>query len=310
MSDGEDEGLLADSTEQPPLAVDLPPSRPPPRLRRALFFCTYIFYYTTNTLMGPLLPSIQTEMLFSSGTASIITTTPSWASLCGKLIWGGWPVDRFGARKTYVGSMIALAALVLCYTSTAIISSWQAVAVLAFAVEFAGCTTYPAHIQLIRGWWAADRIPEGCRLLGLSSRAANILSFALFGSLLAVLPWRSCALLAAGMALFGALVGGVFHRDRRPGLRDGELQDNIKLTPAEARAALRNILSSRRFWLAAASLASINVTKGAIEHLGAVYFRDIAPTIVSDGRAAQLAAMWPLGMLCSVCKSSTHWLAS
>ena len=77
-------------------------------------------------------------MVFSSGTASIITTMPSFASLCGKLVWGGWPVDRWGPRKTYVGSMVALAGLVLCYTSTSIISSWHAVAALAFAVEFAG----------------------------------------------------------------------------------------------------------------------------------------------------------------------------
>lgn len=77
-------------------------------------------------------------MLFSSGTASIITTMPSLASLCGKLVWGGWPVDRWGPRKTYVGSMVALAGLVLLYTSPAIISSWHAVAALAFAVEFAG----------------------------------------------------------------------------------------------------------------------------------------------------------------------------
>ena len=70
---------------------------------------------------------------------------PSFASLCGKLVWGGWPVDRFGARKTYVGSMIALALCVLCYTWRALISSWHAVAVLAFCVEFSGCTTYPVR---------------------------------------------------------------------------------------------------------------------------------------------------------------------
>jgi hypothetical protein len=68
----------------------------------------------------------------------------------------------------------------------------------------------------------------------------------------------------------------------------------------ELKVALRSILFSYRFWLAGAGLASINVTKGAIEHLGAVYFRDIAPTLVSDGRAAQLAAVWPFGMFCSV----------
>jgi nitrate/nitrite transporter NarK len=95
---------------------------------------------------------------------------PSFASLCGKLVWGGWPVDRFGARKTYVGSMIALALCVLCYTWRALISSWHAVAVLAFCVEFSGCTTYPVHIQLIRGWWPADRVPQGCRLLGCGNR--------------------------------------------------------------------------------------------------------------------------------------------
>ena len=82
--------------------------------------------------------AVKTDMSFSSGTASIITTMPSFASLCGKLMWGGWPVDRWGPRKTYTGSMVALAGLVLCYTSPSIISSWYAVAALAFAVEFAG----------------------------------------------------------------------------------------------------------------------------------------------------------------------------
>jgi len=42
-----------------------------------------------------------------------------------------------------------------------------------------------------------------------------------------VLPWRSCALLAAVLALSGALLGGIFHRDRRPDLRDDELQPRV-----------------------------------------------------------------------------------
>ena len=31
-----------------------------------------------------------------------------------------------------------------------------------------------------------------------------------------------------------------------------------------------------------------------------MFFQDVAPRLVGDGRAAQLAAAWPFGLLCSV----------
>ena len=47
----------------------------PPRLRQALFFATYIFYYAANTLMGPLLPSSK-----QLNRVAIVT-------LCDCLVW-------------------------------------------------------------------------------------------------------------------------------------------------------------------------------------------------------------------------------
>ena len=72
---GETSGLLRDPELPPPLAA----SRLPPVPRRVLFFATYMLYYTSNTMISPLLPAIKTEMGFSSGTAATIASMPAFA---------------------------------------------------------------------------------------------------------------------------------------------------------------------------------------------------------------------------------------
>jgi hypothetical protein len=73
MTGGEQDGLLQRDSDSAGAAKSA--SAPPPVPRRALFWATYVLYYTANTMISPLLPAIKTEMGFSSGTAATIAST-------------------------------------------------------------------------------------------------------------------------------------------------------------------------------------------------------------------------------------------
>ena len=84
---------------------------------------------------------------------------------------------------------------------------------LAFMVEFAATPVYPAHTQIIRRWWPAERQSEGFRIVGTASRCGDVASKVLFGSLLSVMTWEHAALVGSAVALATAALTFRYHAD-------------------------------------------------------------------------------------------------
>ena len=183
---------------------------------KVLFFLTYLLYIAVNTVNGPLMPAMKVSLNFTSGEGATIAAVQTVGISAGKLVYGGWPVDVCGARRTYVASMLAVGALACAYS---LMSSYGGIALIAFLVEFLSTPVYPCHVQLIRGWMPVEEAARGFWLLGLSSRTGDVLSKLCYGSLLAVMSWQQLTWCAAGVALGAALLGGLGHRDS-PSARD------------------------------------------------------------------------------------------
>ena len=212
---------------------------------KVIFFLTYLLYIAVNTVNGPLMPAMKVSLNFTSGEGATIAAVQTVSARppprqaqdqrhtrgqrhtqplalaqvgisAGKLVYGGWPVDACGARRTYVASMLAVGALACTYS---LMRSYGGIALIAFLIEFLSTPVYPCHVQLIRGWMPVEEAARGFWLLGLSSRTGDVLSKLGYGSLLAIMSWQQLTWCAAGIALGAALLGGLRHRDS-PSARD------------------------------------------------------------------------------------------
>jgi sugar phosphate permease len=161
------------------------PGLSPPRL--ALFFSTYMLYICVNTVNGPLMPSMKSALNFTSGDGAAVAAVQTVGISAGKLLYGGWPVDSCGARRTYVATMLVASTLACTYS---LARGPAAVGAIAFLLEFMSTPAYPCHVQLIRGWMPPETAGTGFSLLGLSSRTGDMASKLSYGQLLSVLDWQ------------------------------------------------------------------------------------------------------------------------
>ena len=96
-----------------------------------LFFLTYLCYIAVNTVNGPLMPAMKVSLNFTSGEGATIAAVQTVGISVGKLVYGGWPVDVCGARRTYVASMLAVGGLACTYS---LMRSYGGIALIAFLV--------------------------------------------------------------------------------------------------------------------------------------------------------------------------------
>ena len=98
-----------------------------------------------HAINGPLIRAMREDLGFSSGDAALIASAQLVGHGLGLLCWGGWAVDRFDVRAVYVATMLALAALTVCYSLAA---SVPAVAGIAAAMEFVATPNHAAHVAV------------------------------------------------------------------------------------------------------------------------------------------------------------------
>ncbi len=155
--------------------------------RTTLCISTYLLYIVVNTVNGSLMPAMKADLGFTSGVGAQIAGLQTFGISLGKLLFGGWPVDACGARRTYAFTMLLVSVLALGYSFSRGAAS---VALLAFCVEFFSTPTYPCHVNWIRGWLPDARVDHGFWLLGMSSRIGDVSSKMIFGWLLHTLTWQ------------------------------------------------------------------------------------------------------------------------
>jgi MFS family permease len=262
-------------------------------MHKLLLCATYMIYVLVNTVNGPLMPAMKSSIGFSSGQAATIAAIQTIAIGLGKVVWGGWPVDLCGARRTYYASMSLLACMVLLYSVS---HSVHMVAAVAFAVEFFSTPIYACHVQFIRGWFTETKQAGGFWLLGIASRFGDVSSKLFYGELLSVIPWRWVTTLTSSLGFGGAVMCFMWHQDSRKHINNPTKPINLKFLK---QTVMRMFVSSR-FWLAASSLTATCMIKRTIEILGALFFKDIAPTLVTDSKAAIFACAWSAGLALSV----------
>ena len=295
------------------------PALPPPIERRMLLLSTCelpgasplfsaltpapfhadLFYILVNTISVPLMPSIKTELGFTGGTAATIAASQTAAQMCGKLAWGGWPVDALGGTRTYAGTMLTMGVLALCYS---LAGSALAIGLLVFAMEFFSTSVYACHVQIVRGHWAEPVRADGFWLLGVASRSGDVLSKVMYGMLVqpaGPLPWRRVTFVGFGFACGAAIVALLWHRDT-PSERF--VRQREPLTPAKTARVVRRFFGMRMFWIASAAVATTTMVKRTNELLIPMYFQRIGleSGLVDDARAGQLGAAWSAGVAASV----------
>lgn len=268
----------------------------PPLDRRLLLLVTYLLYIMVNTVSSSLMPAIQTDIGFSSGTVATIASAQTLAQMFGKICWGGWPVSAFGGTRTYAATMLVVGAFVGCYTLS---SSAAVLGTFVFCVEFFSTSTYACHVQIIRGHWSEAARPDGFWLLGVASRSGDVLSKLGWGELVGRMSWQLVCFAAVGLAVGAAALALVWHRDSSA-FRFARPEQ--QLTPAATVVIVREFLSLRMFWVAAAAYSCTTMVKRTNELLLPTYFRDIGleAGIVDDARASKLSAAWSAGVAASV----------
>ena len=259
---------------------------------RLLFVGTYLCYIAVNTAPNALMPATQTAIGLTSGDVAFIGSWQTIGLAFGKCVWGGWPADLFGARRTYMWTMLALAGAVVIMPA---MTTKIHLAVMLTALEFVATPAAPCHVRWIGAWMPPEATSHGFWLLGVASRGGDMLGKLCFGALLTWATREQTATAAATVGLAGAFLGGWYHVDA-PGRRD---VGGAAAAPSELRDVLRRILTAKPFWRAAAALSSTCVLKRTLETLAPVFFF-ASSSVVSQGEAAQLASAWPAGILASM----------
>merc|ERR1740130_2553233 len=131
-----------------------------------------------------------------------IASSQSFGMAVGKIVWGGWPVDIVGARRTLWPSMLLLAVLVAGFSRS---TSAPYIGLAGFLIEFASTTVFPAHTQFVSRWWPKHMHAQGFAILGTASRTGDITSKFLFGALLRTMRWQEAALVASGLCGMNAI---------------------------------------------------------------------------------------------------------
>jgi MFS family permease len=264
--------------------------------RRLLLLATYLLYIVVNTVSAALMPSMSTDIGFSSGTVATIASAQTLAQMFGKMCWGGWPVSAFGGTRTMAGTMLIVGAFVVCYTLSA---SAAVLGAFVFCAEFFSTSTYACHVQIIKGHWSEAGRPDGFWLLGIASRSGDVLSKLGWGAIVGSLSWQLVCLIAGGVACGSAALALASHRDS---VDVRFVRPEQQLTLAATVQIVRGFLSLRMFWVAAAAYSCTTMVKRTNELLMPTYFRDIglAAGIVDDARAARLSAAWSAGVAASV----------
>eukprot|EP01049_Picozoa_sp_SAG25_P011063 SAG25_NODE_1293_length_3372_cov_1.915063_1_plen_235_part_00 len=165
-------GVLVAGVEDMQPARELRPQLPPCG-RRLLLPLSYLLFTLVVTVASALMPAMATELRFSSVSGANVVAAQSVGLMCGKLLWGGWPVDSWGATRTYALTMVVLGAVTAAYQ---LAGSAAAIALLAGAADFVGTPSFAAHVQWVRGWWGEAVRADGFWLLGVASRGGDVIA--------------------------------------------------------------------------------------------------------------------------------------
>ena len=194
----------------------------------------------------------------------------------GKIMWGGWPVDKLGPRRTLWPSLLIMAALVF---SLSLNPSAATIGLIGATTEFVATPVWPAHIQLVRWWWPAGEQSEGFQILGAASRSGDIGSKLLYMMLLSSTTWEHAARVGAAIAVAVSVCVFLLHADS-PARRNE--RPDIQMTPAAVIAVLRQMACSRSFYQAVLANATLCIVKQTGE-------RNL-PLFLSDGLKLSVGA--------------------
>lgn len=164
-----------------------------------------------------------------------------------------------------------------------------------FALEAVSTPVFPAHLQLVRGWFTREHTSDGMFALGLASRAAVISSLLLWGGLESFMDWRSVMRLGAAAGIAGAVYARVMHRNVDP-----RREASFELAPSMSCAVSAKLWRRGDFWLATTATTLIVIVKRGLEFMAPVYFSDTAAALLSDGQASMAATVWSIGLIVSV----------
>ncbi|GMI45278.1 hypothetical protein TrCOL_g13310 [Triparma columacea] len=265
----------------------------------SLNVCVFVAYFMSSASVAvpvALITTVSNDLMAEGDSAaSFSARVAAWAvagTSLGKAI-NGFVGDSCGARRTMAFSFIFQALALFLFS---IGNDATSIGVANFLLEYFNSVHWPCQTIVLSVHYRGDKekLEAGVMVLGLSSRAGALLGIPLFSLLNGSLGWRSVALWGMVIPLFGFVVVMVFISDAPSKRFDPQGKG---LSFRGILDSLREVLSSKLFWLIAFAQSGNSLVRTSERILGG-FFSETAG--VDDDKAGGLTAVLSGGLLAGV----------
>jgi MFS family permease len=238
-----------------------------------------------------------------SGFSAQIASYATAGTALGKFFLG-FLGDAIGARRTM---MLCFLAMLGSQILLSVGHSTFTIGVAQMLLEFFNSVNWPCMTIVISTHYLGDlaRLDGAIFILGLSSRIGALVSMPSWGLLETYVDWRTVAgYWGSGVALAGFILVALFIKDT-PTKRD-EPQGK-SLSASSVFSSLKNVFSSRMFWLVAGAQVGNGMVRTSERVLG-TFFSET--TDVSDATGGALTTFLSAGLLFGVLVFGAYFVKS
>eukprot|EP00948_MAST-09A_sp_MAST-9A-sp1_P003360 g3360.t1 len=288
----------------------------PQLIRKVLLFVTYAISIFIVSAPPTMYAKLSLKLGFNATKTLTLVGIQSLGTSTGKL-YAGIFADLMGGRVTYIISILVISVLLFCIQY---VETFGQLCAFSFLMEFLNCPNWPAHIRIVQGHYGKKRYPQGMWILSMSSRVGNVICTLVYGLLQNYFSLNTICILGGFVGIVGSTLAFCFHRDSHFQLtsrmqytqrESPSLPKSMQSSSKPERSFLsflyRTVLTYKRvllsergvFFFAAAPLMLSTVIKRSGQLIPTFLFAT-QTNLVTEGTAAQIAAVYQIGLASSV----------
>lgn len=193
----------------------------------ALLFVVTTVNYADRATISVAGPAIQKALALSPVAMGYVFSAFAWAYVAAQLP-GGWLLDRFGSKRTYLCSILLWSVFTLLQGTVGLLTGAAAVGalvVLRMLVGAAEAPAFPANSRITSAWFPNHERGLAAAIFNAAQYAATAFFTPLMAWLVHEYGWRSVFYVmgATGVALAGVWARTMHGPREHPGVSAGEL---------------------------------------------------------------------------------------
>ncbi|WP_349356843.1 MFS transporter [Sphingobium nicotianae] len=192
-----------------------------------LFFVTMI-NYADRAVLSLAAPLLSRDLQIDPFEMGIVFSAFGWAYVIAQLP-GGWLLDRFGAKRVYLGAILLWSGFTALQSTVALLTGTVAIIALfvfRFLVGLCEGPSFPGNARIVASWFPASERGTASAIFNSAQYFATVLFAPVMGWIIGVFGWPEVFLFMGAVGIAAAAVWTrKMHEPREhPQLQDAELR--------------------------------------------------------------------------------------